>query len=168
MSESMYEIASRYREFLENSDELSDDVIADTLEALDGEFEEKADATACYIKNRLGFADMIENEGHNLIERAKKIRGSAEKLKSYLLNHMLAVGKTRVETPRNMISVRKNPDKVVLDEPKFLSWAQTEQRVDLLTYKPAEPNKTAIKKALQDQADIPFAHLESGQSLQIK
>ena len=50
----LYEISSQYNQFLqavENGD-IPIEAVSDTLEAIEGEFEDKADNIACLIKNK--------------------------------------------------------------------------------------------------------------------
>ena len=57
----LYEINQTYQEFFDKveSGEIPEEAVSDTLESLDGEFEDKADNIACYIKSLL--SDDIKN-----------------------------------------------------------------------------------------------------------
>ena len=88
--------------------------------------------------------------------------------RAYLLEQMQAIGTRKIESSRNVISLAKTAPMMVVDD-NFTSWAEANGRDDLLTYKQPEPNKSAIKDAIQAGEEIPFAHIEEGgQSLRIR
>ena len=166
----LYELSSQYQNLLAMIDEIPEDAFADTLEALEGEIEDKIDGIVSVMKTLTAEAEAITREKESLEQRIKSKQKHVERLKSYLKDYMGATGRVRVETPRNMISIAQCSPKVVIDE-SFYAWAIESKRVDLL--KPmAEPkpeaDKAAIKKALQDGAVVPFAHLEQGVALRFK
>lgn len=166
----LYELNEQYQAFLNMIDDIPEDAFADTLEALDGEIEEKIDGIVSVIKTLTAEAEAITRERESLDQRIKAKEKHVARLKGYLKEYMSSTGKSKVETPRNIISLANCTSKVVLDD-AFLAWAVESKRVDLL--KPvAEPkpeaDKAAIKKAIQDGAAIPFAHLEQSVALRIK
>ena len=96
-------------------------------------------------------------------KRRKALENRSKWLKSYLLQSMLATGKSKIESPYFVISVRNNAESVVID-------AESQIPDDYMREIPAtyEPNKQAIKQAIQDGFTVPGAHLARTQSLQIK
>lgn len=165
---SLYQLAKDYQSLYEQIDEIPEDAFTDTLEGIQGEFNEKADSLACFIKNLKADADEIKAEAAALKERENAKRAKADRLRAYLLEQMNAIGIRKIESARNVISVAKSPAKLVVDA-DFSQWAQENGRDDLLTYKQPEPNKTAIKDAIKAGTELPFAHIEDdGQSLRIR
>lgn len=166
MSNALYEISEQYKALLELSDEIPEDAFRDTLEAIEGEFDLKADNIACVIKDLEGYAQSVKDE----IERLEKKRTSAfrriENLKNYLFEQMQAVGKIKILSPRNTITIKKKPVSVKLS-PDFIEWAQSHTRDDLLRYKLPEADKSAIKMALENGEVIP-AELVTGERLDLK
>lgn len=166
----LYELSEQYQNLLAMIDEIPEDAFADTLEALNGEIEEKIDGIVSVMKTLTAEAEAISREREALDQRVKTKEKHVERLKGYLKSYMTTAGVGKVETPRNMISIAQCSPKVVIDD-AFYAWAVESKRVDLL--KPmAEPkpeaDKAAIKKALQDGAVVPFAHLEQGVALRYK
>lgn len=166
----LYELSEQYQNLLAMIDEIPEDAFADTLEALEGEIEDKIDGIVSVMKTLTAEAEAITREKESLEQRIKSKQKHVERLESYLKDYMGATGRVRVETPRNMISIAQCSPKVVIDE-SFYAWAIESKRIDLL--KPVvepkpEADKAAIKKALQDGATIPFAHLEHGVALRFK
>lgn len=168
---SLYEINQTRKEFLDKiaSGEIPEDAIADTLESLEGEFDEKADDTACYIKSLLSDAQAIKAEQDVLAERAAAKKHKADSLQNYLYQQFKARGKTKLETPRNVLKIRKNPPSVQIDdEASFIGWAQAQNKPDFITAKDPTINKTAVKDALKAGEEIPHAQLIAGEKLTIK
>ncbi len=166
----LYELSEQYQNLLAMMDEIPEDAFADTMEALEGEIEEKIDGIVSVIKALTAEEEAILKEKEALDARAKVKERHVERLKGYLKSYMTMTGRTKVETARNVISIASSTPKVVLDE-AFIKWAVESKRIDLL--KPlAEPkyeaDKAAIKKAIQDGASIPFAQLEQSMALRYK
>lgn len=166
----LYEISETRLRFLEaiESGEIPEEAIADTLAGIDGEFDEKADDIACYIKSLLSEAQAMKAESDTLTERAAAKKHKADKLTDYLFQQFKLSGKSKLETARNVLSIRKNPPSVQIEnEESFVVWAKG-NNADLLTFKETTPNKKEIKIALQSGAKIPGAKLEQGEKLAIK
>ena len=166
----LYEISNTYKSFLDavESGEIPEEAITDTLAGIDGEFEDKADNIACYIKSLLSEAQAIKNEVDILIERADAKKHKAERLTDYLYQQFKIAGKTKMETPRNVLQIKNNPPSVqIADADSFTQWAKGNAS-NLLAYKEPLPDKKAIKQALQDGQQIPGAELVRGDKLAIK
>lgn len=164
----LYEVANDYLALMQaiENDELPEEAIADTLEAIKGEVEIKADNIACLLKNIESDIKAIKDEETRLAERRKAKEKSYERIKLYLSDTLQKLGINKVETARNNIAFRKS-ESVEIDEDTFFSWAQ-KNRDDLLTYSDPKPNKTEIKRALKGGAEIVGASLVNKQNIQIK
>ena len=163
----LYEIATEYKEFLMQIDEIPEEAIADTLELIDGEFELKADNIACVYKEMLVEMKALKEEAKILLDRAKAKEAKSQRLKEYLFQQMREVGKKKIETSRNVIAIRSNPVSVNVS-PDFLTWARKNNRTDLLKFSDPTPDKTEIKKLLQNGKDVPYAELTKGERIDIK
>ena len=164
----LYEIANDYLALMQaiENDEIPEEAIADTLEAITAEFEDKADNIACLLKNLDADIVAIKAEETRLAERRKVKEKSSERIKQYLSDVLQGANIDKIETARNRISFRKS-ESVELDEGAFIEWA-SENRDDLLTYSAPKANKTEIKKALKGGAEIVGAQLVSKNNIQIK
>lgn len=166
----LYEISEAYNDFLlayENGD-IEESAFADTLESIEGAFEDKAENIACLIKSLDAEAEAIKAEAAKLNERAKVKGNEAERLKAYLAQHMLATNTLKLESPRVRLSFRKSEAVEILDEAAFIADAQSAGRDDLLSYKAPTVNRTAIKKAIKAGETVQGAALVEKQNLQIK
>lgn len=168
---SLYDIGNTYKELLEAiaSGEIPEEAIADTLAAVDGDFTDKADNIACFIKSLLAEKQAIKAEIDVLNKRAEAKQHKADKLTDYLYQMFKLSGKTKIETARNVMSIRKNPPRVEIDDDAaFIRWAQAENKMNFITIKDPVVNKTAVKEALKAGEQIPHAQLVSSEKLTIK
>ena len=161
----LYLLTQEFREAAEKlaDAELPDEVIADTLESLQFPIEEKAKNVAMVIRNSEASAKATKEAADAMILRAKSEENRAKHLKGYLQSAMEATGITKIESPYFVISLRNNPESVVID-------AESQIPADYMREVPAtySPDKTLIKKAIQDGYEVPGCHLTRTQSLQIK
>ena len=163
----LYEIANDYVALMQaiENDEIPEDCIADTLEAIKGEIEIKADNIACLLKNTEAEIKAFKEEENRLAERRKVKERALDSLKTYLSDMLIRTNVLNVETARNRISFRKS-EAVEVDE-SFLRWA-IENRNDLLSFKEPTANKTEIKKALKGGQTLEGVKLVTNQNIQIK
>lgn len=163
----LYELANDYVALMQaiDNDELPEECIADTLEAITGEIEIKADNIACMLKNIEAEVKAIKEEEANLATRRKTKEKAYERLKEYLSTTLQSLSIDKVETARNKITFRKS-ESVEIDD-TFIEWAQ-KHREDLLKYSAPTADKTEIKKILKGGAELQGAQLISKQNIQIK
>jgi thioesterase domain-containing protein len=166
----LYEINTKYLALLDAiaNDEIPEEAIADTLEAVQAEFNDKAEAIGLYIKNLSAEAEAIKAEVDALLERLRAKNNKVESLKNYLLSAMQASGKAKIETARIRLSVANNPPSVdIEDEGLFADWAK-ENKPELLIPQPPKISRQDIKNLLNSGTSIPYCALKVKQSLRIK
>lgn len=119
----LYEYAEQYEALKQMAEDESipPEALADTLESIDDEFETKVDSIACIIKDELATAEAIKKEIDALTARMKRHEATADQLKSYTMQQMQAVEKSKIETARNVVSVAKKPRRLRLKTPMTLS-----------------------------------------------
>ena len=137
--------------------------VAQALDALRMEREEKLENVACWVKNLSAEADAIREEEDRLIKRRKAAETKAANLKSWLLAAMTREDGTtdKLKTGRVMVSVKRNPPSTLVDDALLPST----YKVAKITY---QPNKELIKRELLAGGEVPGAHLEYGRSVIIK
>lgn len=166
MSLALYEIADQFRalERLEGSEELPPEVIADTLSALEGDFEVKAVAVAKFILSLEAASDDIAEAAKAMQERAKRLQKRADSVRAYLLFNFQALDKKKLETADLVIARRNNPVAVQVTD--------AESVPEQYWFQPPPPpphiDKKAVKEALQSGAEIPGCCLESGERIEIR
>lgn len=162
----LYELTAEYSSLLDaiEAGEIPEEAIADTLEAVEGEFYAKCDNVACAIKNLLAEAEMIRAEEKKLKARREAKEKSAARLKDYLDNALKNTGKDKFETARAAGSYRKSVGVVVDDA--FYLWAKRHK--EFLKIADPTPDKIAIKEALDAGKSVKGASLETRYNLIIR
>ena len=141
----------------------------DTLEGIEGEFDEKAESIAVYIKQLKAEAKMLKAEKAAIAKRQSQKEKQAESLKTYLFKSMQALGRQKIDMPRAVMSLKKNaPSLVIDDEISFVEWAEEHNLDHLLKYSMPEVKKNDVKALCKKGEEIPFVHIEAKQSLSIK
>lgn len=140
----------------------------DTLEGIEGEFDEKVESIAVYYKQLTAEAKMLKAEKAAITKRQSQKEREVKSLETYLFNSMKAIGRNKVDMPKAVVAIRNNaPSLVVDDEIKFVNWAQ-ENNENLLKYEMPSIKKNDVKALCKKGEEIPFVHMESKQSLSIK
>lgn len=170
----LYEITENYRQLFDtfdDCDKLTNEEIEayfDTLEAIEGEFDVKAENIACFIKELNGEVDLLTAEINNLKARKSSKDKLIDRLKDMLVDNMQAVGIKKIDRPKAKLSLRNNAQSVAFEkESAFIEWAKA-NNCDFLRFKEPEISKTAVKQALQNGEEIPGAELVRTVSVIIK
>ena len=140
----------------------------DTLEGIEGEFNEKAENIACYIKNLEREAEMHELEAKEQASRAKVKRKKADLLRKRLIESMSELKIKKVDMPKALISFSEGRESVVIDDEKALIDYAEAFDESLLKYEQPTIRKSEIKKRLIGGSSIPAAHLEKKPYITIK
>lgn len=115
----LYEIADKYKlafEDLESQEDLSQEIITDSLAVIKDEFDGKGMVTGNFLKNLKAQSNAIKEEEKSLTERRKALDNKVKSLKDYLLTNMMAANITRITSPTIDIKVARSPVSVEVDE----------------------------------------------------
>ncbi len=166
--QTLYSIADQYLQILWEIEEgeLPEEELMEKLEEVKGEADVKIDNIATLIKTMNGEIDAIEVEQKKLADRAKAKKNTVARIEQYLSNYMPKLGYDKFENAKHKISFRTSTVVEIADE--FIEWAKANNADDLLRYKDPEPNKTAIKKAIQDGEYFDYAKLTTKKNIQVK
>lgn len=163
----LYEITGNYLELINmmSDENIDQEMIKDTLESIEGDFEEKADNYAKIIKNLESEIAALKEEENRLALRRKSRENNIELLKNNLEAAMKAMNKPKFKTLLFNFSISKNGGKAPLkiDVPVGLIPIQYfKERTE------KDLNNDLIRNDL-DAGKINFAHYEErGESLRIK
>jgi hypothetical protein len=109
----LYELTDAYTSALElftdHEESFNADLIADTLESIELDFNDKVINTAVVIKRMQAEADAIKAAIAPMLERQKAIEKRVDGIKEYLLNNMQKVGKKQVKSPWFIVNVQASP-----------------------------------------------------------
>jgi hypothetical protein len=162
----LYELSQDYRQALDAltdpDNDLPAEVIANTLEGLQGSLEDKAVNVAKFFKNLEATAHAIKEAEQRMAQRRKAIEHRVASMKDYLKTNMESCGITRIESPWFVLAIQKNPAAVdVMDEA-----AIPDDFVEIVTTRKID--KTAIKQAIDSGTEVPGAVLTRGTRLAIR
>ena len=164
MTLTLYQITDRYQEalLLLSDPELPPEVINDTLDAIEGEFESKALAVAAFIGNLELEASAVREVEDRMTRRRKALEGRAESLREYLHIHMQRLKVQEVKSAEITVKIKRNPPRVVIDNEALLPDDYKEVELTL------KVRKQLVQKALGEGRTVPGAHLESSTRLDIR
>lgn len=159
----LYELSTQYVDALKSLDDLDlpAEVISDTLEGLGGELMEKCKNVAAYQQNLLALAAAKKEAAKRLSEQAKQLENRAQSFIDYLDSNMQRAGITEIECPLFKIKYRKNTPSVLIEDESLIDKKFIKEKIT------TAPDKTAIKKAIQDGEVIEGASLQQGEKLVI-
>jgi hypothetical protein len=155
----LYDISAEYKELVAMSedDEMAI-AIADTLEGIEGEFNDKANAIVSMVLNMDGDVEPIDSAIARLQARKKVIQNKQASLKNYLRENMERTGIKKISCPMFTITCVPGRENAYIDNEDALP-------EDYLSVKTTiSPDKTAITKALKEGTTIEGAHLERAKS----
>lgn len=167
----LYDITTEIEQLLDSNFEADEEIInydtgeittiADKLNELEMDFNQKIDNIACYIKNLKADVAAMKEEEQKLAKRRKVKENLIDNLMKYASSNLINMGYKKFETPRCALSFRKSDsieiaDGTELDE-KYLNIKEVR-----------EPNKTILKEALKSGISIDGVSLVERLNLQVK
>ena len=161
----LYEITGNIlalQELLENPLD-NEDILKDTLEAVQGEYEQKIESYCKVIKNIDADIQAIKTEVTRLNEKKKVLENNIDRLKKAMFDSMKATNINSVKTGVFNVSIQRNGGKlpVVVD-------VDTAYLPKELIKVVESPDLEAIAKLI-DSGNTQYAHYgERGESLRIK
>lgn len=162
----MYELTADYMTVLDMAQdpEIDPQAITDTLEAIGGEIEIKAENTAKVMKELEAEAAKIKAEEQRLNARRKTLENNIEHIKTRLYDAMKLTGKTKFKTALFSFSIAKNGGKI----PVVVDVDCSELPDDFVIIS-EKPNLEAIREYIEKHGTCAYAHYgERGESLRIK
>lgn len=162
----LYKLTAEYAQLLEMAEDpdTSPETLADTLEALSGEIEAKADGYGMVIRELSADSDKLKSEITRLKERKDAIDNNIKRMKENLQAAMIATDRRKFKTTLFSFNIQKNPASVVMDEPYIENIPE-----EYLKFKEPEIDRAALKRDLQAGKDLEgLCHLEQTESLRIR
>jgi hypothetical protein len=163
----LFDITEQFKalELLEESDELPPEVIADTLEGLQGDFEAKAVQVAKFILSLEAASEDIDEAAKAMAARASRLKKRAESIRHYLLLQFQFIDwKGKITRPDIIVSRQNNPPAVIVSDETLVPanfWVQPDPP-------PKRIDKKSVKEALQAGVDVPGCYTEAGERIVIK
>ena len=149
----IYEICDR---MLECIDPETGEINEERLNALEMARDEKLESVACWYKDLVAESAAIQGEMKKLRERSQRAQNKADSLKKYLAYWLAG---EKFKTPKVAISYRKSKSVAIAEGANV---PESYRRVKW------EPDKTALKEALEAGEKFDGITLEENESMIIK
>ena len=159
----LYELTGEYLTLLEMAEDeaIDQDTLMDTMEAIGGELEDKADGYAKIISQLAGDAESIKKQIERLTAMKDRIEGNIVAMKKSLEASMIATGKKKFKTQLFSFNIQRNaPSLDLLDENMVPDMFRIPQ-----------PDKIDRRKALnfiKDNGPTAWGKLKESESLRIR
>ena len=162
----LYELTSDFLAVVDMAQDpdIDEQMIADTLEGIEGEIEIKADGYAKVLAELSAMTETLKTEINRLQARKKTIDANADRIKHVLEDAMRATGKTKFKTDLFSFNIQKNPAsvKIIPDvdidsvPAEFIIWP--EPAID----------KKKVKDAIKNGEEFEWAWMEQTEGLRIR
>lgn len=153
----LHELTEQY-EVLEGmmyDQEVDEQTVRDTMEAIWGEIEDKADGYAKIILGMKNDIEALRTEETRLQSRRQSLESRQKWLKENLMANMQAIGKEKFKTALFSFSIQKNGGK----EPLVIDGNIEDIPGKFLVSQPPVINNDAVR-ALLAEKQVDWAHLE--------
>ena len=160
----LYELTGAYNDIfglLETEDELNFQALEDTLQAIEGDLEQKAGGIAKMIISLQKTAEAFGGEAIRLADKKRSLENKVKWLKDYMMQAMEAISKDKIQTDVGTICRQKSPAGVSVIDAKAIPdefWYQPDPQLD----------KSSVLSALKRGAQVPGAELHQGYHLRIR
>lgn len=164
----LYELTGQYQFLLSLAEDPDTDpqVLDDSLEALSGEIEDKADGYAKVITELKVQRDALKAEKDRIDGRIKSLDKNIDRMNESLKTSMIYTGKTKFKTSLFSFSVQKNPVHVVIDEAYM---ENIPERYIIRKELQSVDKKQILEDLKNGSVDLDgIAHLEQDVSLRIR
>lgn len=164
---SLYEIDSRIKAIIDSIYDSADDngevgeIDLTELQELQEAREVKLENIALYAKNLASEASAIKEEEIILATRRKRLESKCERLKGILINAMKEDGNKKISSPRFEAVLRESKKTEITDMEKI-------PEEFIVTKVEKNPDKTAIKKAIEAGQEIAGASVVMNTTITIK
>lgn len=164
---SLYQVTGEILELQNMFDEgeIDQQVLNDTMEAVEGDYDDKLESYCKIIKNFESDAEGLKQEIQRLSNKKKILEGNIDKLKTAMFESMKTLNKKKAGGKLFTISIQKNGGKA----PVILDVKDTSELPDNLVRIKEEADLDAIRALLDKDGKCKYAHYgERGESLRIK
>ena len=158
----LYELKSEYIQLREmaGDPDISPEALRDTMDAINGELEDKADGYARVIRELEAEEAGLDAEIKRLQARKSAVSGNKGRIKNALESAMRETGKLKFKTALFSFGIQKNPPSVAILSENI--------PLDYLVVPEPQPDKKRILAELKAGASFDWAELRQTESLRIR
>lgn len=162
----LYELTNDYMTLLDMAQDpnIDPDVLTDNMDSIYGCLEEKIEGYICVMKEVEALEQKYDSEIKRLTAQKTVFRNNLKRMKDHVVKSMNIMGMKKIRTEHFGVSVANNGGVQPMEVTDDINQIPDEYRI----YKP-EANTEKIRKALENGAELGFAHLSPrGQHLSIR
>ena len=158
----LYELKSEYIQLrdMAGDPDISPEALRDTMDAINGELEDKADGYAKVIRELEAEEAGLDAEIKRLQARKSAVSGSKGRIKDALESAMRETGKLKFKTALFSFGIQKNPPSVAILSENI--------PLDYLVVPEPQPDKKRILAELKAGAIFDWAELRQTETLRIR
>jgi hypothetical protein len=177
MSNSLYNLTNQFLDALDqiswhyDENEIDQQVINDTMEAMQAPIEEKVENIVKYMKSLEALADAKKLEAKRLSDSASSDLKKVEWFKNYMADNLKKVGIKDIQAGVFKVAFKKGSEVVKIDESKVPKWQEPfgNDIYDVIPESYKLKGKPELKKLIKDGQEIPGVSLVRNEdSLTIK
>ena len=162
----LYDLTNKYQELLnlmqsvDTTDPEQNEVYQETLNALDGAIEDKAENIVHVLQQLKYNEEVIGKEISRLQAKKRALNNNQRNLKDYLKDTMEFTGKTKIKSPLFSIWVQNNNPRMVVDD---------ETKIPPHFFEPQPPklNTKQLREYLKDH-EINGVRMEQGRGVRFR
>lgn len=161
MVSKLYEISEQYSELkalADSDDENMQEAVATTLECIEGDFNEKAQALVTVVHNMGSDVEALDAEIKRLQARKHAIKNRQDSMREYLRDNMERTGIKKISCPLFTINCVAGREIAVINDDTVIPDEYMAVKTEI------KPDKAAITKALKDGVEIPGVSLDRTKS----
>lgn len=161
MVSKLYEISEQYSELqalADSDDENMKEAVATTLECIEGNFNEKAQALVTVVHNMDSDVESLDAEIKRLQARKQAIKNRQDSMREYLRDNMERTGIKKISCPLFTINCVAGREIAVINDDTAIPDEYMAVKTEI------KPDKAAITKALKDGVEIPGVSLDRAKS----
>lgn len=158
----LYELKSEYIQLrdMAGDPDISPEALRDTMDAINGELEDKADGYARVIRELEAEEAGLDAEIKRLQARKSAVSGNKGRIKDALESAMRETGKLKFKTALFSFGIQKNPPSVAILSENI--------PLDYLVVPEPQPDKKRILAELKAGAKFDWAELRQTEALRIR
>lgn len=158
----LYELKSEYLQLrdMAGDPDISPEALRDTMDAINGELEDKADGYARVIRELEAEEAGLDAEIKRLQARKSAVSGNKGRIKDALESAMRETGKLKFKTALFSFGIQRNPPSVAILSENI--------PLDYLVVPEPQPDKKRILAELKAGATFDWAELRQTEALRIR
>ncbi len=158
----LYDISERYKNLIQlmEDGEVPEDILKESLNSVEEEFEEKANNIAKLVKTEKAEVAVLKEEIKRLTNRAKAKENNSKNLQKYLEENMIMAGKEKFKTTLFSFNIQANAKSLKIIDENLIPEKYKFTEVNYL--------KDAIKNDIKNGLEVPGVNLVQTRSLRIR